>query len=46
MNYEWRACRRRKKGPARVEVKTTPYHNEQEQKQANDYRGLLDLGEH
>ncbi len=46
MNYEWRACCRGKKGTARVEVKTTPDHNEKEKKQANDQRALFDLHEH
>jgi hypothetical protein len=46
MNYEGRACRRRKKRSARVEVKTTPNHNEKEEKQANDQRALFDLREH
>jgi hypothetical protein len=46
MNYEGRACRRRKKRSARVEVNTTPNHNEKEEKQANDQRALFDLREH
>ena len=46
MNYEWRACCRGKKSPARVEVKSTPNHNEKEEKQANDQRALFSLCEH
>ena len=40
MDYQWRARRSREKRSARVEVKTTPNHNEKEQKQANDQRSL------
>jgi hypothetical protein len=41
MDYQWRAVRSREERSARVEVKTTPNHNEKEQKQANDQRALL-----
>jgi hypothetical protein len=46
MDYQRRASCRREKGTARVEVKTTPDHNEKEKKQANDQRALFDLHEH
>jgi hypothetical protein len=46
MDYQRRASRRRENGTARVEVKTTPDHNEKEKKQANDQRALFDLHEH
>jgi len=46
MNYQRRACRRCKKGPARIEVKTTPKHDEKEQEKANHQRALFDLHEH
>ncbi len=40
MDCQWRAGRSREERSARVEVKTTPNHNEKEQKQANDQRTL------
>src|SRR5260370_10385238 len=46
MDYQRRACSRREKGTARVEVETAPNHNEKEKKQANDQRALFDLHEH
>jgi hypothetical protein len=46
MNYQWRACCRGKKSPARVEVQAAPDHNEQEKKQANDQRTMFDLRDH
>ena len=46
MNYEWRACCRGKKSPARVEVQAAPDHNEKEKKQANDQRALFSFCEH
>ncbi len=46
MDYQRRPCRRREEGTARVEVKTTPDHNEKEKKHANDQRSLFDLHEH
>jgi len=46
MDYQWRSCHRREEGTARVEVKTTPDHNEKENKQANDQRALFDLHQH
>jgi hypothetical protein len=42
MDYQRRVCRRREEGTARVEVKTTPDHNEKKKKQANDQRALFD----
>ena len=46
MNYQRRARRRCEKGPARIEVKTTPKHDEKEQEKANHQRALFDLHEH
>jgi hypothetical protein len=46
MNYQWRAGRRRKKSPARIEVKTTPKHDKKEQEKANHQRALFDVREH
>jgi hypothetical protein len=36
MDYQRRACRGREERTARVEVKTTPDHNEKKKKQANE----------
>jgi len=46
MDYQWRACCRREKGTARVEVKTATNHDEKEEKQTNHQRALFDLRKH
>jgi len=46
MDRQWRAGRSREERSARVEVKSTPNHNEKEQKQANDQRALFSFCEH
>jgi hypothetical protein len=46
MNCQWRAGRRRKKSPARIEVKTTPKHDKKEQEKANHQRALFDVRKH
>src|SRR5260370_33636808 len=46
MDCQRRAGRSREERSARVEVKTTPNHDEKEQKQANDQRALFSLCEH